>query len=184
MKPLGLVMLSVGFLGAAIVTVHETDAANLKWSTIDWGWYAVFFTLGAAGVVLLRLSARGAATESGKLEGDIRTIDRSLASLVDKLQGLIARKDTTGVYEIHAWIDDQLVSDLGDFVEAREALIHVYGLQQYANLMNEFATSERNINRSWSASADGYIDEVWKCMRQAEIHMREARQLLVSYQSA
>ena len=46
------------------------------------------------------------------------------------------------------------------FVESREAISHVYGLQAYADVMSHYAGGERFLNRVWSASADGYVDEV------------------------
>ena len=44
-----------------------------------------------------------------------------------------------------------------------------------------FPGRERNINRSWSASADGNINEVGTCMKRAEAYMSEADALLKSY---
>ena len=44
-------------------------------------------------------------------------------------------------------------------------MIHVFGMQNYADVMSNFAAGERYINRVWSASTDGYVDEVgctWK----------------------
>ena len=50
-----------------------------------------------------------------------------------------------------------------------------FGLQTYANVMSAFAASERLINRTWSASADGYVDEVRTCLALAEDEMRSAQ---------
>ncbi len=57
-------------------------------------------------------------------------------------------------------IDELFPGDLNTFVEARETIPHVYGLQAYADVMSHFAAGERYLNRVWSASADGYVDEV------------------------
>jgi hypothetical protein len=54
-------------------------------------------------------------------------------------------------------------------------------LQRYADVMSRFATAERLINRSWSASVDGYVDEVWSCTERAETMMVEAHTLLKQY---
>jgi hypothetical protein len=40
--------------------------------------------------------------------------------------------------------------------------------------MNYFATAERYLNRVWSASADGYIDEVNEYMERSEQQFEEA----------
>ena len=57
-------------------------------------------------------------------------------------------------------IDELFPGDLNKFVEARETIPHVYRLQAYADVMSHFAAGERYLNRVWSASADGYVDEV------------------------
>ena len=45
-------------------------------------------------------------------------------------------------------LDAELLDDLADFADAREAMIHGIGLQEYANVMDNFARAERHINRS------------------------------------
>jgi len=48
--------------------------------------------------------------------------------------------------------------------------------------MSAFATGERYINRVWSASTDGYVDEVRSYLERALQQFREARTLLVDLQ--
>ena len=181
-RRLGFVLLYLGFFGAVLVAVRQSDSVGAEWATIEWGWYGIMFLIGVVGVVLLRTTAKNADTQSHKLESDIATIQESLRHIVDKLGRIKKDRDTISVYDVGAWIDDVLVENLGELVEARESLIHVYGLQQYANLMSRFALGERNLNRAWSASADGYIDEVWSCIGRAEREMTAARSLLAEYQ--
>ena len=40
--------------------------------------------------------------------------------------------------------------------------------------MNYFASAERYLNRVWSASADGYIDEAIEYMKRSEQQFEEA----------
>ena len=105
----------------------------------------------------------------------------ALHNLVGLLAQMNAHRDTIAVHDVHTRIDEELTSRLTGFVEARESLIPLYGLQAYAELMTEFAGAERNINRAWSASADGYIDEVWICLTEAQRQMDGARALLAEY---
>ena len=72
-----------------------------------------------------------------------------------------------------------LMVDLGEFVDARETMIPRLGMQAYADVMSAFATGERQINRAWSASVDGYVDEVRVCVADAHAHLTEARTLLL-----
>lgn len=183
MRGAGFMLLLIGFSAASFVAVQQADSAKLEWQTINWAWYGAAMTLGMAGIIMMRVSQRRTATHSHKLEADIDTLIESLDNLVSKLESLNRHREKLNVYDVHGRIDMLLMDDLSNFVEARESLIHVYDLQKYADLMSEFAVSERYVNRAWSASADGYIDEVWTCMDVAETRMRKARSLLQLYQS-
>ena len=44
--------------------------------------------------------------------------------------------------------------------------------------MTEFAAAERYVNRSWSAAADGYVDEVAASLDKADQHLKNAQELL------
>ena len=72
-------------------------------------------------------------------------------------------------------IDDRLREDLRRFAEARESIVHLVGLQAYANIMSEFAAGERYVNRVWSASADGYTDEAARYLERAAAQFRQAQ---------
>lgn len=65
---------------------------------------------------------------------------------------------------------------------------HVFGLQSNADVMSAFAAGERYINRVWSASTDGYVDEVRNYLNRATEQFREAWALFADlqqqYQSA
>lgn len=51
-------------------------------------------------------------------------------------------------------------------------------------LMSAFAAGERYINRVWSASTDGYRDEVLKYLLKARDQFAEAHDLFLNLQSA
>jgi hypothetical protein len=70
-------------------------------------------------------------------------------------------------YDVRFWLDTAFADDLARFVDARESIAHVHGLQAYADVMNAFAAGERYLNRVWSASADGYVDEVTAYVQKA-----------------
>jgi hypothetical protein len=75
------------------------------------------------------------------------------------------------------------MASIDDFVMARSTLIHTYGLREYAELMTDFSIAERNINRAWSASADGYIDEVWLSLERANRQLQTVAEHLAGYKS-
>jgi hypothetical protein len=54
-------------------------------------------------------------------------------------------------------------------------MVHLFGLQTYADIMSNFATGERYINRVWSASADGYKSEADSYLSRAAEQFRNAQ---------
>jgi hypothetical protein len=58
-------------------------------------------------------------------------------------------------------------------------MVHLFGLQTYADIMSHFATGERYINRVWSASADGYDDEADAYLKRAAGQFDAAKQQLL-----
>ncbi len=71
-------------------------------------------------------------------------------------------------------VDELFVEDLEMFVDARESIAHRYGLAAYGEVMSCFAAGERYLNRVWSASADGYIDEVNTYLDKAQEQFSES----------
>jgi hypothetical protein len=76
-------------------------------------------------------------------------------------------------------IDLKLRDDLRRFADARESMVHLFGLQSYADIMSSFAAGERYINRVWSASADGYDEEAETYLEKAAVQFEEAKQQLL-----
>ena len=59
-------------------------------------------------------------------------------------------------------------------------MVHLFGLQTYADIMSHFAAGERYINRVWSASADGYDEEADAYLKKAAVQFDEAKQRLLT----
>ncbi len=174
MRNLGHALMWLGFLGAAFVTTRQLDR-------VDWMAYAAAAAVGVLGVILLRRTAAEAATDTELVRTNMAALETSSRRLVENLETMNKDRESIFVYDVHGKIDAELNPDLAAFAEAREAMIHGIGLQEYAHVMDQFARSERAINRAWSASADGYIDEVWTYLGFAEKSMREADRILTSH---
>jgi hypothetical protein len=71
-------------------------------------------------------------------------------------------------------LGDAQKTHLADFVDARPRLIAKLGMSGYAELMDRFAAAERQINRAWSAAADGYLAESMRCLHNAPSMLAEA----------
>jgi len=152
MKGLGYAVITAGFLVASYFAVQSPEGVPATPFVIGLG-------VGILGVVLVRLALRQEATHEERLASNIETIEASLVSLVDKAEALEREKGEIDVYELRHVIDDRFPVDLDAFVQARESIAHSFGLQAYADVMSPFAAGERHLNRVWSASTDGYVDE-------------------------
>lgn len=169
----GLVSLWAGVLLGSFVSVRHTDH-------IEWWAYAIAAALAGVGVVRLRSSAKAEANEGDRVGRDIGVLHESLATLVDRLDALVGAEAEVEVYDVKDKIDGELAEMLATFADRRESMIAAHGLDRYADVMTAFAGGERLINRAWSASADGYIDEVWPCLQRAAALMHQARDRLVA----
>jgi hypothetical protein len=172
MKALGSLLLAVGFLAGAYYAVSRVD-------TVDWGLYGACAGLMLAGMVLLRIHRARVLEESGdEHAAGIEELERSLGSLIEKVRGLEASATDEDQLAMHHRIDAELMEDIDTFVESRESMIPILGMQSYADIMSPFANGERLLNRAWSASADGYVDEVRSCIAGARAQLESAAKLL------
>jgi hypothetical protein len=165
-----------GFLAAAFSTMRQSDR-------IAWAPYFGLALIGVVGVVLLRRTAGAAAKQSHVVSSNLGTLEASLRTALERVRALLAARERVFVYDVHGRIDAELAAPLGDFAEAREAMIHGLSLSQYAEVMDHFARGERFVNRAWSASADGYVDEMWNSMQIAERELSVADETLRGYLS-
>ena len=173
---LSLLVIMAAFLAGAFVSVLDPV-------TVNWGWLGAILAAGAAGLWGYRRAMHGEASASHRLEGDMQTLGSSLASIRSNLEQLNARKSELPVYEARFEIDRLFRADLDNFAEARETMIHVFGMRKYADVMSAFAAGERYINRVWSASTDGYEDEVAKYLERAHNQFIEADSLFRKLQA-
>lgn len=153
MKNFGYLLITIGFLGGALASVTDEEK-------VEWGYFAGAVALGIAGVVVVRTSEKQVSTSEGKLAANIETVEGALGSIVENMTRLNEEKESIGTYDVRHRIDEVFVADLAKFVDARVSIGHLYGLNAYGDVMSSFAAGERYLNRVWSASADGYIDEV------------------------
>lgn len=169
-------------MGAAFASVCRLENADSRWATIPWIWYFASIGVGIAGVVVLRKAKKEDHADEEKTEAEYTVIQKSLASLQATVKDLCNSEPTPSVV-LHR-IDDECAESFSDFVDARQSLVKRYGMTVYADVMTEFASAERYVNRSWSAAADGYVDEVSASLRRADHHLQKAGELLNAAESS
>jgi len=167
MKTIAILLVIGSFLAGAFIAVLDPRQ-------VDWSWMVPVLMIGVTGLWLSRKAHHAEARAGNKLVGNMDLLTRSLDNILAKLELLCKNKEELPTYEARFEIDRLFRDDLNNFAEARESMIHVFGMQNYADVMSNFAAGERYINRVWSASTDGYVDEVNLYLDRAEGQFREA----------
>jgi membrane protein implicated in regulation of membrane protease activity len=159
MKGLGYLLLCAGFLAGAYATALDVRQ-------VWWQLFAVAVLAAVAGLVILKRQASTASRSSSVLEVNRSELLDSINNVVNDLRETSGEMSLKGD-KLRDWIDAKLRNDLRRFADARESMVHLFGLQAYADIMSSFAAGERYINRVWSASADGYDVEAAKYLDKA-----------------
>jgi hypothetical protein len=161
MKKIGFLMITIGFLAGALATMIETDLVEWKANdSVRWDYFAISMAIGIAGVFVVRAGHKKVHTSETALNKNIASVETALANIVKNITELNLQKESINTYDVRFRIDGLFPNDLINFVDARKSISHIFGLVAYGEIMSSFAAGERYLNRVWSASADGYIDEV------------------------
>ncbi len=163
----GYLLITVGFLGGSYEVVKQVEGVNTSA-------FLVWLSIGIVGVIVAQRARKAEATDVEVISTNVRAIEESLESLTVEAKRLNEEKAETNVYDLRHKIDESFMNHLVKFVDARESIAHSYGLKAYAEVMNRFAAGERSINRVWSASTDGYIEETSAYLEKAAVHFEDA----------
>ena len=175
MTRLGYWLIAVAFVAGAWTTVvHPTE--------VDWAWFAPVVSVGFIGVALARRGEKAEAEDSDRVESDLTAAVAALATVTQRADELAQRAEELNPYDVHGEIDRLFPDELGAFVDARKSIAHRHGLTAYATVMSEFAAGERTLNRVWSASVDGYVDEVRTYLGRSAERFRAAEEALAKLQ--
>ena len=170
MRTTGFLLLVAGFLAGAYATSLDVEQVN-------WNLFAVAAIAAIVGIVLVKRADNAHAQSETVLETNRGELRESLDNVVRDLTEMTASQIDTGD-ALRAQIDNRLREDLRRFAEARESMVHLYGLQTYADIMSSFAAGERYVNRVWSASVDGYDKEAETYLGKAARQFAEAQSQL------
>ena len=174
-KTLSLLTIMAVFLAGAFISVLDP-------TEINWAWFVPVLVVGVVALSIYRKAHHVEAKASHRLSGNLQILDTSLTNILGNLEALHHDSENLPVYEARFEIDRLLREDLNNFANARESMKHVFGLQHYADVVSAFAAGERYINRVWSASTDGYVDEVRSYLERATHQFRDARSLYAELQ--
>jgi hypothetical protein len=170
MKNIGFLLLIAGFLGGAYATALDVQNVN-------WPFFAVSALAAIVGLFVFKRQASAHARSDTVLELNRGELRESINNIVTDLNELTSGESLRGD-ALRDRIDLHLREDLRRFAEARGSMVHLFGLQTYADIMSSFAAGERYINRVWSASADGYDEEAETYLGKASQQFADAQQQL------
>lgn len=176
MTPLGIIgqiLLWSGFLGGSYAAVCRLEQSDGAWQTIPWAAYAVCAFVGSVGVVLLRQDRSMQKIRSAAATASLESVRDHLVQASARVTALAGQIDQLSCEEVLPMIDEECAPLLTEFADGRAVILHRFGTAAYAEVMTEFASGERYLNRAWSAAADGYVDEV-------ELSLNAARDFLAA----
>jgi len=139
MTGLGYLLLSAGFIVAAYATALDVE-------NVGWPLFAAAVLGAVAGVFMIKRHARSIAQSEEVLENNRTELRESIDNVVKDLREIVSSGSLRGS-ALRDRIDTTLRPDLTRFVDARESMVHLFGLQAYADIMSHFAAGERYINR-------------------------------------
>lgn len=172
MKITGYSLIGIGFVLGALAAVLDIESVN-------WGLFAAGVFLGIAGVITVRVHEHLHKSCEHKVTGHLSDIETSIAAIVSNINMLCDKKDQLDTFRVHQMIDELFKEDIINFTEARRAIGQAYGLQEYAETMSLFASAERAINRAWSASTDGYVNEVKISLQKARKNFGKVQEMIM-----
>lgn len=144
------------------ITVKEFSFA--RWQG-KWVFIASLVGL-IVGAMMIRTASKreiaAAATDSAP--GSANSPQATFQSIRDTVSAL--RKDLPSMADDHERlaailhrIEELQKTHISAFIDARPILISQLRLGGYAEMMDRFAAAERQINRSWSTAADGFLPD-------------------------
>ncbi|MDH5499992.1 MAG: hypothetical protein OEY72_02700 [Gammaproteobacteria bacterium] len=171
MKNFGFFLVVAGFLGGAFV-------ASLDVQNVSWPLFAAAAAAATIGLVTYKRQVGALARSEAVLGVNRVELRESIGNIVESLRDINDGELTRGAV-LRDRIDLRIRDDLRRFADARESMVHLFGLQTYADIMSDFATGERYINRVWSASADGYDNEADDYLKKAAVQFDAAKAKLL-----
>lgn len=160
--------LGAGRSGAPTIRLRSFD-----WSLWQHRWWFVLAIAGLfAGSMLMRLDQKrrvaaaiqdrpateGPAAALAQIRSSIDALRARLPEIADRRQALrLILRELSELQRTH----------LPAIPDARTELVGRLGLGRYAELMDRFAAMERQVNRAWSAAADGVLEEARDSLERA-----------------
>lgn len=160
---------------------HYVILQEFSWQRWPGLWYflTTLATLFLGALMVRRASKKELQIENHASEKNdpivlLRSLQHEISTLLSQFEGLSAdgnqqnqlKHTLDKLSQVHA-------NEVTNFVESRAFMVGKYGLSGFAHIMDRFAALERQLNRAWSACADGVYIEVIECLKNADVLVAE-----------
>ena len=145
-------MKAAGYLLITAAFLVGSYVAVERAEGVPWLGYVLCLAVGAAGVAAVRVATHREARHEDTIAANIYAIETSLASIVEKIEALDRDKESIDVYALRHEID------------------------------RRFPAGERYLNRVWSTSTDGYVDEAHACLAKSHAQFQTALEVFQGLQ--
>ena len=138
-----------------------------------WGVFLAFAALSVTGLALWRWKPDQPQDTASGTASDLRPqidIQASLSSLIQQADSILQQQPFASLETIDTLLQAHVLP-LGD---ARQQILDQLGLKAGAELLVTMAYGERMYNRTWSALADGHLDEAHQVFHDGTEAFREA----------
>jgi len=169
MKGISFLLVGLAFLAGSFLTSLDPEHVN-------WMYFTPIIVVGFIAALWFQNQSKSEHKKGHVLQNNKKVLIESLNRILLNLEQLNGRKDNIPTYDMRFEIDKLFREDLLNFADARESMKHLFSLQEYADIMSSFAAGERYINRVWSASTDGYIDEVMMYVEKSLSQFQHAKE--------
>jgi hypothetical protein len=146
-------------LSKALLIRHRTERIDSLWPTVNWTIYLPALFVGMVGVVLLHRTRQVAVDSETIRTSGLDPVRQALDRLLSEVGRLKQELPAMTPEAVVAFIDERCSEHCNHFADQRELLKTAFGLVGFGEIMSEFASGERFLNRTWSAAADGYMEE-------------------------
>ncbi|MAV34471.1 MAG: hypothetical protein CMJ59_03350 [Planctomycetaceae bacterium] len=165
-----LIGLVVAICAAAKMPVNDRDYPD------TWPVFLVFAAIALIGLLLWRGVLQRAKSATTTAQPTSRRVDLSdlLGELLDRADAMTGQLESTTLIEL----DELLQTCVLPLAEARQQILERLGMKVGAELLITMAYGERMYNRTWSALADGHLEEAQQVFREGTEAFREARTVL------
>lgn len=160
---------------AGVTRVKVKEFAWSRWPEAPYFAIACLTMIG--GAVLVRVSRRGRDADDATHPSQMAAVEvlRQIDGTVGELETALAGdQDSADLCDrVLVVVSGLQKGPVTDFVAHREELLARGGMSGYAQVMDRFAAAERQLNRAWSAAADGVLDEARLSIERAGALLRE-----------